>query len=97
MDRKDTVRGPKVTGENVLRALKEFFFGMAVHEHRSVAIKEKAALESLFLLYVFGDLLGLPMPTSIYTMRLFPYACMKLEPWKRTVLRQRDWTDWSFD
>jgi hypothetical protein len=97
MYRAETMRGPAVTGEDVLRALREFFFGMAVYEHRSVAMKEKAALEGLFLLSVFGDVLGLPTPVSIYTLRLFPYACTKLKGWKRNVLRERDWTDWSFD
>lgn len=81
----------------MLQALKEFFFGVAVYEHRSVAMKEKAALESLFLLYVFGEVLGLPMPTSVYTLRIFPHACMKMTPWKRNLLRERDWTDWCFD
>ncbi len=86
-----------MTREDVLRALREFFFGMAVYEHRSVAMKEKAVRESLFLLCIFGDVLGVPAPVSIYTLRLFPHACTKLEGWKRNMLRERDWTDWSFD
>ena len=79
------------------RAIKEFLFGMAVYEHAMVPLKEKAALEKLLFLTLFGDLLGIPALRPYHALRILPYAYPKLESWKRSVLRPRDWTDWAFD
>jgi hypothetical protein len=80
-----------------LSALREFIEGAVVREPMLVALKEKASLETIFLLMVFGDTLGIPVPRSCYALRLLPYVVPRLEPWKRALLRQRDWTDFGFD
>jgi len=79
------------------RVIKEFLFGMAVYEHAMVPLKEKAALENLLFLTLFGDLLGIPMLRPYHALRLLPYVYPRIEAWKRSVLRPRDWTDWAFD
>ena len=79
------------------QSIKEFLFGMAVYEQAMVPMKEKAELERLLFLIIFGDLLGIPMPRSYYTLRIMPYVCTRFEPWKRSMLRPRDWTDRAFD
>ncbi|MBI5249064.1 MAG: hypothetical protein HY912_06175 [Desulfomonile tiedjei] len=78
-------------------AVKEFFLGMAVHEAVMVALKEKAATENLLFLAIFGDMIGMPVMPKYYSLRLVPYLVPKLDTWKRSVLRERDWTDWAFD
>jgi hypothetical protein len=79
------------------QAITEFLYGMAVHEHAMVPLKEKAALETLLFLTLFGGLLGIPVLRPYHALRLLPYAYPKIEAWKRSVLRPRDWTDWAFD
>jgi hypothetical protein len=80
-----------------LQSVREFFFGMVAHEPAMTALKEKAALEHLLFLVVFGDLLGIPIPRPYYSVRLLPYVLPRIDPWKRAMLRERDWTDWAFD
>ena len=42
---------------------------------------------------VFGDLLGVPILPPYYALRLLPYAVPRINRWKRSLLRERDWTD----
>ncbi|MBI4963161.1 MAG: hypothetical protein HY913_07790 [Desulfomonile tiedjei] len=80
-----------------LDVIREFIEGAVVREPMLVAIKEKASLENLLLLVIFGDTLGIPIPRSYYSLRLLPYVVPRLEAWKRGLLRQKDWTDIAFD
>jgi hypothetical protein len=70
---------------------------MAVHEPVTLVLKEKASQEQLMLVVMFGDILGIPLPRPYYALKLLPYVWRRLPGWKRSVLRQRDWTDWAFD
>lgn len=78
---------------NCEKPLKEFLYGMTVHELVVEIRKEKGYLEGLFILAVFGDLIGLPFFPPYYSMRLLPYVVPALDRWKRSVLRERDLTD----
>ena len=55
--------------------------------------RTRGEVERLFVLVVFGDLIGLPVLPPYYTLRLLPYVVPTLERWKRALLRERDWTD----
>jgi hypothetical protein len=55
--------------------------------------KERGHAENLFMLMIFGDLLGLPLLPPYYSLRLFPYIIPAIEGWKRRVLREKDLTD----
>ncbi len=70
---------------------------MAVYEQAMVPVKEKAELERLLFITLFGDLLGIPLWQPYYSLRILPHVCTRLDSWKRSVLRPRDWTDWAFD
>ena len=80
-----------------LVALREFLEGAVVREPMLVALKEKAALEQLLLLVLFGEILGIPTPSTYYNIRLLPYAVPLITSWKRGLLRQKDWSDIAFD
>ncbi|MBI5569120.1 MAG: hypothetical protein HY914_04160 [Desulfomonile tiedjei] len=80
-----------------LVAIREFLEGAVVREPMLVALKEKAILEQALLLTLFGDMLGVPMPSSYYSLRLLPHVMPLITPWKRSLLRQKDWTDHAFD
>jgi hypothetical protein len=76
-----------------LKTLREFMYGMTVHEMDTELRKEKAYMDQLFMLIVFGDLVGLPLLPPYYSMRLLPYIIPTLEMWKRSILREKDLTD----
>jgi hypothetical protein len=72
------------------RALGEFAYGMTGYEFARDAIERRAALESLFMLVVVGDMIGLPVLPPYYSLRLLPYVTPNIVTWKRRVLREHD-------
>jgi hypothetical protein len=75
------------------KVLREILYGMTIHEIDLEIKREKAHLENLFMLIVFGDLIGLPILPPYYSMRLLPYIIKSVEKWKRGLLREKDVTD----
>ena len=76
-----------------LKVLREIFYGLTVHEMDLELRKERGYLDHMFMLVVFGDLVGLPLLPPYYSMRLLPYIVPSIERWKRSLLRERDLTD----
>ncbi|MBP1733854.1 MAG: hypothetical protein H6Q54_978 [Deltaproteobacteria bacterium] len=79
--------------KNIKKILSEIFYGFTVHELDLEMRKEKGHTENLFMLMIFGDLVGLPLLPPYYSLRLFPYIIPAIEGWKRRVLREKDLTD----
>jgi hypothetical protein len=75
------------------RAAGQVFYGMTTFDWVRELRRGRAENEALFLLIAFGDLLGLPLLPPYYSLRLLPYVVPGLERWKRSLLRERDWTD----
>jgi len=75
------------------KVLREILYGMTVHEMDLELRKERGSLDHLFMLIVFGDIVGLPLLPPYYSMRLLPYIIPSLETWKRSLLREKDVTD----
>jgi hypothetical protein len=73
--------------------LREIMYGMTVHEVDLELRKERGCLDHLFMLVVFGDLVGLPLLPPYYSMRLLPFVVPFIETWKRSLLREKDLTD----
>jgi len=57
--------------------------------------QQRGEIERLFVLVTFGDIVGVPILPSYYTLRLLPYFVPLVNRWKRSLLRERDWTDLS--
>jgi hypothetical protein len=72
---------------------KEFFYGLTLYELEKEFQKEKGQLNNLLMLTIFGDLAGLPLFPSYYSMRILPYIIPLLETWKRSLYREKDITD----
>jgi hypothetical protein len=72
------------------RAVKEFFYGLAGYEIAQQALEMRAAVERLFMLGLFGDMLGVPILPPYYALRLLPFVVPQVETWKRGVLRERE-------
>jgi hypothetical protein len=75
------------------KVVREVFYGLMLHEMDLEMKKEKGHLDNLFMLVIFGDLIGLPLLPPYYSLRLLPHIIPSLETWKRRVLRERDLTD----
>ena len=77
----------------IKKILSEAFYGLTVHVLDMEQRKERGHTENLFMLMIFGDIVGLPLLPPYYSLRLFPYIIPTLESWKRRVLREKDLTD----
>jgi len=71
-------------------AFAEFVYGASTYDMVTYAVRLRGTLEDIFLLIVFGDLIGLPVMPPYYALRLLPYVLPQVETWKRRVLRERD-------
>jgi hypothetical protein len=74
-------------------AISQFFRGATVRMPALVPMKERAGMERLLFLTVFGDRLGIPVMRPYYSLRLLPYIVPRITPWMRSLLRERDFTD----
>jgi hypothetical protein len=50
----------------------------------------RGSLDRLFILGLFGDMLGVPILPPYYGLRLLPFVVPQIEAWKRSVLRERE-------
>jgi hypothetical protein len=75
------------------RAVREFLFGMTGYEVAQHALELRAQLETMFMLVVFGDLVGVPILPPYYGLRLLPHVVPQVATWKRRVLRERELGD----
>jgi len=75
------------------KVVREIMYGLMLHEMDLEMKKERGHLDNLFMLVVFGDLIGMPLLPPYYSMRLLPHIIPSLATWKRRVLREKDLTD----
>ncbi|HYE83981.1 MAG TPA: hypothetical protein VEG39_17670 [Clostridia bacterium] len=62
--------------------------------------KEAYDAQDNFMLLCFGDLLGLPVPTSYYEIELLPYLLDDIQGWERRMIRRSEiweqkWADYD--
>ena len=87
-------RVPKLSRLRELgRALGQVIYGMTIYDMVRELNKARANFEHLFILAVFGDLLGVPILPPYYSLRLLPYIVPTLDTWRRSMLREKDFTD----
>ena len=79
--------------KNALKFMRDFMYGATIHELDLELRKERGHLDHLFMLVVFGDLVGLPLLPPYYSMRLLPYILPSIQTWKRRLLREKDLTE----
>ncbi len=75
------------------QGLREFLYGMTAYEFEQHALESRRSMESLFMLVVFGDLIGVPVLPPYYGLRLLPHVVPIVATWKRQVLRERELGD----
>jgi hypothetical protein len=75
------------------QAVREFLYGLSSYEIELHALEARRSLESLFLLVLFGDMIGVPVLPPYYGLRLLPHVVPIVATWKRRVLREHDLGD----
>lgn len=91
-----TANESKSWGEQLRRlgkTLGQMIYGATVYDWVRELQKERGMLERLFVLTVFGDVLGVPILPPYYALRLLPYVVPAIEGWRYSMLRERDLTD----
>ncbi|MFQ6124126.1 MAG: hypothetical protein ACE5R6_05895 [Candidatus Heimdallarchaeota archaeon] len=84
---------PKRRKGGIGRALKDIFYGLAVHDMVRYMLKVKMNLDHLFMVLMMGETMGVPILPPYYTLRLMPYVVPYIPVWKRRMLKERDLTD----
>ena len=79
--------------KQALKMIGDMIYGATIYEMVRDLNKERSHLEHMFILIVFGDILGIPILPPYYTLRLLPYVVPSFAGWKRSMLRERDLTD----
>jgi hypothetical protein len=77
----------------LVRTLGQMIYGATVYDWVREIQKERGMVERLFVLAVFGDVLGVPILPPYYALRLLPYVVPSIEGWRYSMLRERDLTD----
>lgn len=78
---------------SLAKALGQMLYGATVYDWVRELQKERGMVERLFVLVVFGDVLGVPILPPYYALRLLPYVVPDIETWRRSMLRERDLVD----
>jgi hypothetical protein len=89
----DRPAGRRERLQELVKTLVEMFYGATVYDWVREIKKERGMVERLFVLAVFGDLLGVPILPPYYALRLLPHVVPAIEGWRYSMLRERDLTD----
>jgi len=76
--------------DSLLQTVKDYLKGIFLSRLLEGAYREKRCLDDLFMVILFGKIVGFPGLFNYYHLRLFPYCVERFGPWKRRVLRERD-------
>jgi hypothetical protein len=80
-------------GQEIVNVLKDFIYGMAFHGMARYALKTRMYLENLFLILTLGDMIGIPILPPYYSLKLLPYMIPNINNWRRSLFKERDFTD----
>jgi len=76
-----------------LKTVKDYLKGFFLYGMVSHAYAEKRCLDDLIMLSLFGTIIGVPHLFNYYHLRLVPYYVTRLDPWRKRVLREKDFFD----
>ncbi len=77
----------------LLRGVKDFLYGFFLHGLVAGVYEEKADLEDIFMLFVMGETIGVPVFPGFYSLRLVPYYVARFPQWKKKTLKPKDLFD----
>jgi hypothetical protein len=68
-------------------------YGMMGYEFARHALETRSSLETIFMVSVVGDMVGVPVIPPYYSLRLLPFVVPEVSTWRRRVLREREFTE----
>ena len=80
-----------------LQEVKDFLYGFLLHGMVSGIYGQKAQLEDLFILFVLGETIGVPVFPGFYSLRLIPYYTARFPNWKKKTVKPKDLFDMLHD
>lgn len=75
----------------VLGLLQGLTLDMRVH-----LLRARTTLDNLFMLALLGEMVGVPIMSPLYALRVLPFCMPQIQNWKRRMLRDRDLTDFMY-
>ena len=76
-----------------LRNLKDFFKGLFLYNLLGHFHAQKRCLENVFMLGLFGPMIGVPHLFQYYSLRLLPYYVGEFQTWKKRMVKEQDFFD----
>lgn len=97
----------KIDKEKIKKVLENiglFFQSATDFSRKSKALILKEAHNEMddFILLCFGDILGIPIPTTYYSLELLPLIAEDLDGWQNRMINrlyvwEEKWSDYGFD
>src|SRR5579884_3580969 len=75
------------------QTFKEVLYGMFLYDSVRTLQRQRSELENIFVLTMFGDIVGVPILPPYYSLRLLPFTVPYIRQWQNRLLRERDITD----
>ena len=76
-----------MTWRTAWKAIKEFAWGLFVLDLYKTTRSARDRSAQAWNLVVLGEFIGLPLMTSVVTLRVLPYLLPELGPWKERQVR----------
>ncbi len=76
-----------------LKSVRDFFKGLLFYNIDQHFYEQKRCLENVFMLGLFGPVIGVPHLFQYHLLRLLPYYIPGLQAWKKRMLKERDFFD----
>jgi hypothetical protein len=78
--------------------LAQFFYGATGYEFARHALELRHQMEAVFILVTMGELIGVPILSPIYSLRLLPYVAPEISRWKRQMAHRKEfWESEEYD
>jgi hypothetical protein len=72
----------------------DFCYYSSVYGMSRELMRQRAELDTMLIMLILGDDLGVPVFPSYYAHRLWPYLLPRMDSWKRTLLRPKGPGSW---
>ncbi|GIK37083.1 MAG: hypothetical protein KJ077_02000 [Anaerolineae bacterium] len=72
----------------------DFCYTSSVYSMSRELRQQQAELETVLMVLILGDDLGVPVFPSFYGRRLWPYLLRRMASWKRNLLRPKGPGSW---
>lgn len=77
----------------LLKGFVGFLKGLVFYNLWSHFYAQKRCVEDMFMLVLFGPIIGVPHLFRYYSLRLLPYYVREVAAWKKRMVKERDFFD----